>query len=245
MGMFSWFNTKVIFGILLWFTDQTSTPAPTSSASTKEVISPAGKQTSLPTSLRTSLSSIRLPASTPMPSTRKPTLSSRPVVHYVGTKPGNTWMANGCVCIDEETLTHYIHDSCIQFWALYSSNIVPNIICTFCTRHLLVTCSKDCRIDTFNVARGVTLRLHQETWEICLTKARIQPTDIRDKIQKRLMDNAPSKHTFIQGNNYEKFAISCVFSAILSHAHYNDIITSHISANKTVCELLCLKRLLH
>lgn len=36
-------------------------------------------------------------------------------------------MANGCVCIDEETLTHYIHDSCIQFWALYSSNIVPNI----------------------------------------------------------------------------------------------------------------------
>lgn len=131
--------TQKLYLVLLWFTDQQSTPTPTSSAGTKDGISPsAGKQTSLPTSLRTSLSSIRLPASTPMPSTRKPTVSATPVVPSIATK-GNTRMATGCVCVDEETLTHCIHDSFMHTFQCLAVQfkIVPNAICCYCNVTIL------------------------------------------------------------------------------------------------------------
>ena len=85
------FDTKVIFSLLLWFTDQQSTLTPSRTPSKREGSSPpAGKQTSLP-------STPFLP-STGLPTTRKPIFSTRPVLHALGTKPGNTEWKRICEC---------------------------------------------------------------------------------------------------------------------------------------------------
>ncbi|CAB4005557.1 serine threonine- kinase N2-like isoform X3 [Paramuricea clavata] len=94
--------------------DQQSTPTPRSPSAREGSSPPAGKQTSLPTSLPTRLTSTRLP-STGLPSTRKPFFSSRPVVETLGT----------------ESVAHTSSSSGVPLWLLFLLLILISLLVFF------------------------------------------------------------------------------------------------------------------